>query len=68
MLESADKVARFLLGVAAKPLPDPELRIVEINGGPAVLVLSRGLPDSVVSVEATDGLITEIHVMRNPTS
>ncbi|WP_276319244.1 RNA polymerase sigma-70 factor [Streptomyces luteoverticillatus] len=66
VLESADKVARFLLGVAAKPLPDPELRIVEINGGPAVLVLSRGLPDSVVSVEATDGLITEIHVMRNP--
>ncbi|MFC4511309.1 RNA polymerase sigma factor SigJ [Streptomyces ehimensis] len=66
VLESADKVARFLLGVAAKPLPDPELRIVEINGGPAVLVLSRGLPDSVVSVETTDGLITEIHVMRNP--
>ncbi|MFI0909683.1 RNA polymerase sigma factor SigJ [Streptomyces abikoensis] len=66
VLESADKVARFLLGVAAKPLPDPELRIVEVNGGPAVLVLSRGVPDSVVSVETTDGLITEIHVMRNP--
>ncbi|MFF4222502.1 RNA polymerase sigma-70 factor [Streptomyces abikoensis] len=66
VLESADKVARFLLGVAAKPLPDPELRVVEVNGGPAVLVLSRGLPDSVVSVETTDGLITEIHVMRNP--
>ncbi|GGP34957.1 RNA polymerase sigma-70 factor [Streptomyces abikoensis] len=66
VLESADKVARFLLGVAAKPLPDPELRVVEVNGGPALLVLSRGLPDSVVSVETTDGLITEIHVMRNP--
>lgn len=66
VLESADKVARFLLAVAAKPIPDPEIRIVEVNGAPAVLVLSRGLPDTVVSVETTGGFITEIHIMRNP--
>ncbi|MEU3353911.1 RNA polymerase sigma-70 factor [Streptomyces sp. NPDC037389] len=66
VLESADKVARFLLAIAAKPITDPEVRIVEVNGAPAVLVLSRGLPDTVVSVETTDGFITEIHVMRNP--
>ncbi|MFF4159784.1 RNA polymerase sigma factor SigJ [Streptomyces sp. NPDC001678] len=66
VLESADKVARFLLAIAAKPIPDPEVRLVEVNGAPAVLVLSRGLPDTVLSVETTDGLIAEIHVMRNP--
>ncbi|WP_308297196.1 RNA polymerase sigma-70 factor [Streptomyces sp. UNOB3_S3] len=66
VLESADKVARFLLAIAARPLPEAEVRVVEVNGGPAVLLLSRGLPDSVVSVETADGLIMEIHVMRNP--
>ncbi|MFC9081684.1 RNA polymerase sigma-70 factor [Streptomyces sp. NPDC057062] len=66
VLESADKVARFMAGVAAKGIEDVSFRFLELNGGTALLVLSGGKPDTVLQVDVVDGLIQCIYIMRNP--
>ncbi|GAA2270298.1 RNA polymerase sigma-70 factor [Streptomyces atrovirens] len=66
VLESADHVGRFLLGVARKGVPDLSFRFLELNGGPAVLVLSGDKPDSVVQLDVADGRIRTVYVIRNP--
>ncbi|MFD7687237.1 RNA polymerase sigma-70 factor [Streptomyces sp. NPDC059781] len=66
VLESADHVGRFLLGVARKSVPDLAFRFLELNGGPAVLVLSGDKPDSVVQLDVADGRVRTVYVIRNP--
>jgi RNA polymerase sigma-70 factor (ECF subfamily) len=66
VIESADKVGRFLVAVAREPIPDVEVRLVEINGAPALVVLSGGKPDTVLQVEVLDGRIQCVYIVRNP--
>ncbi|CAL9388226.1 RNA polymerase sigma-70 factor OS=Streptomyces griseomycini OX=66895 GN=FHS37_003986 PE=3 SV=1 [Streptomyces griseomycini] len=66
VLRSADKVGRFLLGAARKGAPDLSFRFLELNGGPAVLVLSGGKPDSVLQLDVADGRVQAVYVIRNP--
>ncbi|MFD7427977.1 RNA polymerase sigma-70 factor [Streptomyces sp. NPDC059818] len=66
ILESADKVARFLHAIAQGPVPDLEVRSLELNGGPALLVLIGGKPDSVMQVDVRGGLIQYVYIVRNP--
>ncbi|MFD5426176.1 RNA polymerase sigma-70 factor [Streptomyces sp. NPDC127084] len=66
VIETADKVGRFLFAVTREPLVGTEYRFTEVNGAPALLVLVDGLPDTVVQVEARDGRIQCVYVMRNP--
>ncbi|MGW5783440.1 RNA polymerase sigma-70 factor [Streptomyces sp. NPDC003757] len=66
VLESSDKVARFLLGVARQGISDATFHFLEVNGGPALLVRSGGKPDSMVQVDVADGRIQSVYVIRNP--
>ncbi|MFB6986020.1 RNA polymerase sigma-70 factor [Streptomyces sp. NPDC056230] len=66
IIESADKVGRFLFAVAHGQIPDPGFRFLELNGGPGLLVLSGGKPDSVFQVDIRNGLIQSVYVVRNP--
>jgi RNA polymerase sigma-70 factor (ECF subfamily) len=66
ILESADNVGRFLVGVAEKGVPDVSVRFLELNGGIAVLVLSEGKPDSVFQVDVYEGRIQSVYITRNP--
>ncbi|MCX5054849.1 MULTISPECIES: RNA polymerase sigma-70 factor [unclassified Streptomyces] len=66
VLESADKVGRFLVGVAQKGVADLSFRFMEINGGLAVVILSAGKPDSVFQVDVFEGRIQAVYIMRNP--
>ncbi|MEU7055877.1 RNA polymerase sigma-70 factor [Streptomyces sp. NPDC046197] len=66
VLESADKVGRFLVAVAGKGIADPSLRVLELNGGPAVLVRSGDTPDSVFQLDVADGRIQAVYIIRNP--
>lgn len=66
-LYGADKVARWLTGVVARPLPDPGVHPVLVNGSPALLVSSGGRPDLVACCEfAEDGAVSAIRLIRNP--
>ncbi|OIJ66906.1 RNA polymerase sigma-70 factor [Streptomyces mangrovisoli] len=66
VLESADKVARFIAAVSAQGTPDLSLRPLEVNGGPAVLVLTAGRPDSLLQIEADHGRVRAVYIVRNP--
>ncbi|MER7231637.1 RNA polymerase sigma-70 factor [Streptomyces olivaceus] len=65
-LEGSDKVARFLQGAARKSVPDLTHRLLEINGGPALLVLSSGTPDSVFQLDVSGGRVQAVYIIRNP--
>ncbi|WP_344014414.1 RNA polymerase sigma-70 factor [Streptomyces thermospinosisporus] len=62
----ADKVGRFIIGAARKGLPDFSVRHLEVNGGPALLVLSGGKPDTIFQVDVVDGRIQTVYLIRNP--
>ncbi|WP_329370767.1 RNA polymerase sigma-70 factor [Streptomyces sp. NBC_01483] len=66
VIETADKVGRFVYAVAQKGVPDPSYRPLELNGGAALLVLSGGQPDSAVQLDVVDGRIQCVYIMRNP--
>ncbi|MEU5097632.1 RNA polymerase sigma-70 factor [Streptomyces sp. NPDC020996] len=66
VLETADHVGRFLVGAARKGVPDLSYRLLEVNGGPAVLLLSAGRPDSVFQIDVLDGRVQAVYVIRNP--
>ncbi|ALC24577.1 RNA polymerase sigma-70 factor [Streptomyces pristinaespiralis] len=66
VMQSADKVGRFLVAISQQSVPDPEVRFVEVNGAPALLVLSGGKPDSIMQVEVLDGRIQCVYIVRNP--
>ncbi|NUL02483.1 RNA polymerase sigma factor SigJ [Streptomyces lunaelactis] len=66
VMESADKVGRFLFAVAQQPIQEMGFRFIEINGAPALLVLSAGKPDSVFQLEVLDGRVQCLYIIRNP--
>ncbi|MFH8624317.1 RNA polymerase sigma-70 factor [Streptomyces vietnamensis] len=66
IIENADKVGRFLFAVAREFWTGYELRTLELNGAPAVLVLADGKPDTVFQLESRDGLVQCVHIIRNP--
>ncbi|MFE7776933.1 RNA polymerase sigma-70 factor [Streptomyces sp. NPDC057445] len=66
VVETADKVGRFLFAVAKEPLTNAEFRFTELNGAPGLLVLSGGRPDTVVQVEVRHGRIQCVYLIRNP--
>ncbi|WKE72912.1 RNA polymerase sigma-70 factor [Streptomyces sp. WP-1] len=66
IMRSADKVARFLAAVAPAVGSAATLRPLEVNGGPAVLVLSGGRPDSLFQLDAREGRVTSVYIQRNP--
>lgn len=66
VIESADKVGRFLYAVAHDQVQDLDIRFLELNGAPSLLVLLGGKPDSVFQVDVKDGLIQCVYIVRNP--
>ncbi|MFF9180713.1 RNA polymerase sigma-70 factor [Streptomyces misionensis] len=66
ILHGADKVARFLAAVMPEAVPDLTVRALEVNGGPAALVLSGGKPDSLFQLDVVDGRVTSVYIQRNP--
>ncbi|MFG2191844.1 RNA polymerase sigma-70 factor [Streptomyces sp. NPDC048639] len=67
VIESADKVGRFLFAVSHEPLEDLRVVFREINGVPSMLMLVGGKPDTVMSLDLTeDGRIACVYIVRNP--
>ncbi|MER6155880.1 RNA polymerase sigma-70 factor [Streptomyces sp. NPDC001868] len=66
VLETADKVGRFVHGAAGKGLAEVSFRFMEINGGVAAVLLSGGKVDSVFQLDVADGRIQCVYIVRNP--
>ncbi|MFD0166655.1 RNA polymerase sigma-70 factor [Streptomyces decoyicus] len=66
IIESADKVARFLFGVTRSLPPGMEFTVLELNGGIALLARNDGVPDTVIQLGVQDGKIQTVYIVRNP--
>ncbi|MFC8790939.1 RNA polymerase sigma-70 factor [Streptomyces cinereoruber] len=66
VIETADKVGRFLHAVAGDENFRYERRIVELNGAPALVAFVGGRPDTVIQIEVRDGRVQTVHIIRNP--
>ncbi|MBO1332526.1 RNA polymerase sigma factor SigJ [Streptomyces sp. VRA16 Mangrove soil] len=67
VIETADKVGRFLHGAAAKDAQlGFEFRFMEINGAPGLVAFLGGKPDAVFQLAVFEGRIQEIYIVRNP--
>ncbi|MFF8279046.1 RNA polymerase sigma-70 factor [Streptomyces lateritius] len=66
VMETADKVGRFLAAVAQGAKSAYEFRFLEVNGAPALLALAGGRPDTLFQVEVRDGRVQCVYIVRNP--
>ena len=65
-IHGADKVARFLVGVATQAVPEQRVDVLEVNGAPSVVVSSAGVPVAVFMIESDAGAISVIRAVANP--
>ncbi|MFE6036712.1 RNA polymerase sigma-70 factor [Streptomyces sp. NPDC056452] len=66
IIETADKVSRFLYAVGRDMSVEMEARTVELNGGPAVALFDDGKVDTVFQVDVEGGFIQCVYIVRNP--
>jgi RNA polymerase sigma-70 factor (ECF subfamily) len=71
----ADKVARFFLSIWKTPYrdwagvaegPDLELRVVQVNDGPAILGTAGERPIGVLTLDVADGVVQALRFVANP--
>jgi RNA polymerase sigma-70 factor, ECF subfamily len=62
----ADHIARFLLGIASKPIPHMRVEMSSLNGMPAILIYSGDTIDLAVMVESSNDHVTGLYLVRNP--
>jgi RNA polymerase sigma-70 factor (ECF subfamily) len=64
---TADKVARFLVGLQGKLATDnPTAEPAVVNGRPGALVYVAGALDTVVTIEVDGDKISRVYLVRNP--
>lgn len=61
-----DRVARFILGISGKELPDFSLQFTTVNAQPGVIFLLDGHVHSVMAMAIADGIIHAIYIVSNP--
>ncbi|UWZ55738.1 RNA polymerase sigma factor SigJ [Dactylosporangium aurantiacum] len=66
VIEGLELVARALLTFAGRLPEAPGIRLVHLNGGPAIVVDSAGVPSAAVVLHLVDGLVRAIHLIANP--
>ncbi|MEU0685580.1 RNA polymerase sigma-70 factor [Streptomyces uncialis] len=67
VIETAAKVARFLVGAARKGIDERmTFETLELNGAVAILARYDGKPDAVFQLDVADGRVQRVYVIRNP--
>ncbi|MFI5040393.1 MAG: RNA polymerase sigma factor SigJ [Acidimicrobiales bacterium] len=62
----ADKVARLLVTIAGQPLPDRRIELVDLNGGPGILVRSGETPVAAITLDVLRERVARIYLVANP--
>ena len=65
-IHGAEKILRWLAGVAAKQAGQGSTELISLNGQPAVEFVIDGEIDTVGMVQIENGRVTEIYLIRNP--
>jgi RNA polymerase sigma-70 factor (ECF subfamily) len=66
VIDGADRVARFLIGVNRKQPAGWRAVAAEINGAPGTIGYVDGKPYFALSLEIAGGLVRAVHIVRNP--
>ncbi|AKG46689.1 RNA polymerase sigma factor SigJ [Streptomyces xiamenensis] len=66
VITDAHKAARFLTGIGGRRPAASQVRFVDLNGGPGLLVSSAGAPYAVFQLEVADGLVSRVYLISNP--
>jgi RNA polymerase sigma-70 factor (ECF subfamily) len=68
VIESADKVGRFVQGAARQGAGEEgfSYRFMELNGSPAVAFMVHDRVDAVMQLGVTEGKIQHVYLVRNP--
>lgn len=67
VIETAEHIARFLLGVLEKfPLQNAAYELCAINGEPGLVIRTPAGVEGTFSARIEDGVIVEIYSVRNP--
>jgi len=65
-VHGADKVARFLASVATRPGQDVWSHLVQVNGGPGIVVVSDEGPVAALVLDVAEGMVRTVHLVANP--
>lgn len=65
-IHGADRVARFLIGIAGKLSADDEARLIDVNGFTGIGVYQSGRLSGVISLTAEEGRISRVDIIRAP--
>ncbi len=66
VVSGAERVARFLVGVAAKLPPDVTATRATLNGGPGVILSVRGGVAGTLALEMSAETVRRVFIVRNP--
>lgn len=61
-----DLVAKLVFGLVKGLKTTMTVRFCDVNGAPGIVVHDRGEPDTVIAFTVSEGVITEIDIVRNP--
>jgi RNA polymerase sigma-70 factor (ECF subfamily) len=65
-ISAPEKMAQFLQSVSAGPLPDMDVRLTEVNGGPGIVATAGETPVATLVLDVADGVVQTIHMVANP--
>ncbi|GII54757.1 RNA polymerase sigma24 factor [Planotetraspora thailandica] len=65
-IATEDGIAKFLRSIGAPPVTSIAMEVVDVNGGPGVVISADGHVITVVSLVVADGLIQTIYLIANP--
>ncbi|ACQ81269.1 RNA polymerase, sigma-24 subunit, ECF subfamily [Beutenbergia cavernae DSM 12333] len=62
----ADRVARFLVGIAGRVRPDERVVVVSVNGAPGLAVFRAAALTDVIALTVSGGLVSRVDFVRAP--
>ena len=65
-ISAPEKMAQFLQSVSAGPLPDMNVRLAQVNGGPGIVATAGEMPVTTIVLDVADGVVQTIYMVANP--
>jgi RNA polymerase sigma-70 factor (TIGR02957 family) len=65
-IRGLDLVARALVTFAGRMPPEPSSHLVQLNGGPGIVIRSAGTPVVAITLHLVNGVVNTIHLVSNP--
>jgi RNA polymerase sigma-70 factor (ECF subfamily) len=66
VIQGLDLVARALVTFAGRMPADPRTHVVQLNGGPGIVICSGAIPVAAITLHLVDGVVDTIHLVSNP--